>query len=138
MAQRVLQQTVSVPAGTLPSAPFTGNLPFDNWEIEAIDLEVPAGPAGCLGFRLANNGVAWLPHSPGEWLIWDDRTERFPVDGYPTASGWQITAYNLGEYAHNVVARFHVNPIAVGQPADDTLPVLTFIERDVPAGVVVL
>ena len=138
MAERVLQATATVPAGTAATAPHTVALPFDNWEVEAIDLEVPPGPAGNLGFYLANNGQPWIPRSPGEWLVWDDHKSRFMPTGYPTASGWEIVGYNTGAYAHAVVVRFHVNPVTAAAPAAFDLPVITFVERDIPRrGVVV-
>jgi hypothetical protein len=113
-------------------------MPFDNWEVERIDLEVPAGPSGAMGFVLANNGVPWIPRSPGEWLVWDDHSEAFPVTGYPTASGWQIVGYNVGFDSHVVVCRFHVNAIQVGSDQSVPLPAITFIERDVVRDEVVL
>jgi hypothetical protein len=78
VAERVLQHTATIPAGTPASAPVTVAVPFDNWEIEQIDLEVPAGPSGTMGFYLANNGMPWIPRTPGEWLIWDDHWEALP------------------------------------------------------------
>lgn len=131
MAERVLQATASIPAGTPLSAPAVVSLPFDNWEVERIDLEVHAGPNLCLGFYLANNGQPWIPRTPGQWLTWDDRVESFTPTGYPTASGWQIVGYNVGQYAHAVVVRFHVNPVTVAA-RDAVQPiVLTFVEHDV-------
>lgn len=130
MAERVLQTTATIPAGTLASAPVTVALGVDNFEIERIDLEVPPGGAGNVGFYLANNGHPWIPRTVGEWLVWDDRVETFYPTGYPTAGGWQITGYNTGVYAHAVIARFHVNPPA-GQDAPIRPLTLTFIERDI-------
>lgn len=138
MAERVLQFTATIPAEGDPTTPVTVAMPFDGWEVEAIDLEVPPGPAGTLGFYLANNGQPWIPRSSGEWIVWDDRHERFPVDGYPTASGWEIVGYNVGEYDHVVVCRFHVNPISLPGPPPAPY-VLTFVEHDVrPLPVVTL
>lgn len=129
MAERVLQSTATIPAGTPFAAPVTVKLPFDGWDIEAIDLEVPPGPTGALGFQLANNGVPWVPRTPGEWLIWDDHWERFTPTNYPAAGGWQVIAWNVGSFAHNVVVRFHVNPIQVGPAPGDNPYVLTFVEH---------
>lgn len=131
MAERVLQHTASIPAGTPQSAPATVALPFDNWEVETIDLEVPPGPAGCMGFYLANNGQPWIPRSPGEWLVWDDKIERFTPTAYPTASGWQVVGYNSGALAHVVVVRFHVNPVTIDRATVAAPFVLTFVEHDV-------
>lgn len=130
MAERVLQATATIPADTAVATPHVVALPFDNWEIELIELEVPAGPSGTMGFQLSNNGRPWIPRSVGEWIVWDDRQESFYPTDYPTASGWQVTGYNLGAYDHAVIVRFHVNPVT--QQAAQNVPlVLTFIEHDV-------
>lgn len=133
MAERVLQFTVLIPTPTNISSPLTVPLPLDGWEIEAITLEVPPGPAGDLGFVLANNGVPWIPRSPGEWIVWDDRVQTFAATDYPTGAGWQVIGYNVGAYDHTVVARFHVNPTPAPAASAVSPVVLTFIERDIPA-----
>lgn len=132
MAERVLQATVTIPAGTPVASPLTFELPFTDWDIEAIDLEVGPGPGGTVGFYLGNNGHPFIPRSIGEFFQWDDKIERFPVTDYPNASGWEITGYNVGKHDHNVVARFHVNALNPPSPGA-TLPVLTFVERGVRA-----
>lgn len=132
MAERVLQYAATIPAGTAIDAPAAIDFPLDNWDVERIDLEVPPGPAGTMGFYLANNGQPWIPRNPGEWLIWDDRAISITPTGYPSASGWAITGYNVGAYDHTVTVRFHVNPVE--PPGPGTIPVvLTFVEHDVKA-----
>ena len=131
MAERVLEHTASIPAGTPVDDPTTISVPFDNWDVERIDLEVPPGPAGCMGFQLANNGQPWVPRTVGEWLVWDDHTETIYPTGYPNASGWQVIGYNVGLYAHAVIVRFHVNAPTVAASAPQPV-VITFVERDVP------
>lgn len=131
MAERVLQYAATIPAGTAIDAPAEVSFPLDNWDIEAIDLEVPPGPAGAMGFYLANNSQPWIPRNAGEWLIWDDRQATIHPTGYPAASGWAIVGYNLGTYDHGVTVRFHVNPVEPPQPAATPL-VITFVERDIP------
>lgn len=132
MAERVLQQTCPIFAGVAIVDNFRVPLSFDGWAIEQIDLEVPPGPAGTMGFYLDNNGVQWVPRSPGEWLVWDDRSESFYPTGYPTAGGWGIVGYNEGLYDHSVIVRFHVNPVEFTVPSEPQPLVITFVERDVP------
>ena len=135
MAERVLQQTCTFPKSTnliVHAADVTIALPFVDWDIEQIDLEVPAGPSGALGFYLANSGQQWLPRSPGEYFTFDDRTESFMPTGYPTGGGWALVGHNNGAYDHVVIVRFHVNPVAGLIAASGPVPyVLTFVEHDV-------
>ena len=138
MAERVLQHITTIPAGTTAADPTVDELGFDNWDVERIDLQVPPGPLGCMGFYLANNGMPWIPRALGEWIVWDDHRETFYPTGYPTGAGWQLVGYNTGTFPHVVICRFHVNPVAVGEPAGVELPRITFIEHGVAENAVVL
>lgn len=120
MAYRILPFAVIIPAGTPATAPATIDLDLDNWQVEALDLEVPPGPAGLMGFQVFNNGVAWVPYGSDEWLVWDDVKERYQLTDQPNASGWAVVGYNIGTYDHAVILRFHVNPVTNSQ----TVPVV--------------
>lgn len=125
MAERSPQFTVTIPAGTPRATPVTIALPLDNAEVESIDLEVPPGPSGLMGFYLANNGVPWIPRATGQFIVWDDNSQSYYATDYPNASGWQIVGYNTGLYPHVVIVRFHVNS-PPGPPVDNTPPTVTF------------
>jgi len=120
VAYRVLQFAATIPAGTPKSAPVTVALALDNWELEQLDLEVPPGPGGLMGFYVANNGVQWIPVGAGQFLVWDDVQQSWPFTDQPDASGWEIVGYNTGVYDHAVTVRFHVNvpaPPSAAAPA---------------------
>lgn len=139
MAERVLQHVTTIPVGASVAAPHVEQLGFTDWQVEQIDLLVPSGPSGMMGFYLANNGIPWVPRALGEWLVMDDQKLTVTPTGYPSGTGWEIVGYNLGAWPHNVIALFHVNPIVAPGERDVVLPVLTFIETGVkPAPEVVL
>lgn len=123
---------MTIPAGTPLDAPVTIDLDLDNWTVDQIDLEVPAGPTGLMGFYVANNNVQWIPRQPGTWLIWDDKQQSWPLDGQPNASGWQIVGYNTGTYDHLVTVRMHVTPPTAAATSLSP-PVLTFVSSGEPA-----
>lgn len=131
MAERVLQHVTTIPAGTPVASPWVEQLGFTDWEVERIDLIVPPGPAGTMGFYLANNGIPWVPRALSEWLVFDDHKLEVTPTGYPTGTGWEIVGYNLGAFDHDVIALFHVNPIPSPGERQANLPVLTFVETDV-------
>lgn len=137
MALRVYQFTVTIPAGTLKTAPQTTSLDIDGWDLETLDLEVPPGPAGLMGFYVANNGVQWIPQGAGEWLVWDDVSKSWPLIEQPNASGWEIVGYNLGDYDHDVIVRMHVN-LPAGQQAGSAPPAITFVSTPTPTPAVIL
>lgn len=138
MAYRILPFTSTIPASTPVSTPVTIPLALDNWLIEQIDLEVPPGPAGLMGFQVFNNGVAWIPYGGGQWIIWDDHSEQYPLTDQPTGSGWAIVGYNLGAYDHAVTTRWHVNPTTAPGAGTVTPPAITVITTPVPQAPVVL
>lgn len=120
MARYVYQYSVTIPAGTEETAPATSDIDLDNYDIESIDLEVPPGPAGLMGFAVFNNGQRWLPVGDNAWLVWDDVQQSWYLSDQPNASGWAIVGYNTGTYDHAVTVRMHVNPTNANSPV--TLP----------------
>jgi hypothetical protein len=117
---RVLPFTAVIPAGTLITTPVSIPLALDGWVVERFDLEVPPGPSGLMGFQLYNNGVAWIPYGRGNWIVWDDNTESYYLDDQPTAGGWAVVGYNIGNYDHSVTIRAHVNSAVATTPAVTT------------------
>lgn len=131
MAIRVLQFSSTIPASTLQTAPATIALPIDNWVLERIDLEVPPGPQWLMGFAVFNNGVQWIPATVGQFIVWDNHRDSWPMTDQPNASGWAITGYNTGTYNHSVTVRFHVNNPQQSLPTP-TAPAVTFVSTGVP------
>lgn len=130
MALRVEQFQATIPPGATKANPHVVTLELDNWEVTAIDLEVPPGPGGAMGFYVANNGIQWLPRPAGEWLVWDNYRDRWPLEGQPNGEGWQIVGYNNGTYPHTVSVRFHV--ILPPEPRPATAPQIQFVTTEPP------
>ena len=62
--------------------------------------------------------------------MWDDRFDSWYLTDQPTGGGWQVVGYNLDAFDHDVVVRFHTNPVT--QPTASAPPVLTFSSSAVP------
>lgn len=136
MAYRVFQFSHTVPANTPKATPVTLPIALDNWDIESIDIEVPPGPGGLVGFYIANNGVQWIPYSAGQFIIWDDRADTWYFSDQPNASGWSVVGYNTDtQYPHTVTTRWHVNLPVTATPQ---LAVVTFTTTPAPAEPVTL
>jgi hypothetical protein len=129
VALRVLQFAATIPAGTPKTSPVTTPLNLDGWTLVVLDLEVPPGPAGLMGFYVSNNGVQWIPQPPGTYLVWDNRLQSWPLNGQPNAGGWAIVGYNTGAYPHTVTARAHVNP-ATPAATPPVAPAITFVTHE--------
>ena len=102
MATQVRQLTATIPANTPMTALVTIPISLDYVDIESIDLEVPPGPSGLMGFYIARSGQQWIPFESGEFLVWDDRFDSWYLSEQPTGSGWQIVGYNTDVYDHSV------------------------------------
>lgn len=109
MAEEVHQFSCTIPAGTPKSSPHTVSMAMPHYEVVSIDLEVPPGPSGLMGFYLEIGKQQWIPWEAGEWIVWNDRTESWDIDNAPTSETWALVGYNTGVYDHTVQVRFHLN-----------------------------
>lgn len=111
MAQRVESFVVTVPAGTTPAAPQTTSLPFNIGIVESIEILVPPGPSGLVGFRIRHSNATVIPYDNSEWIIADNEVIRWNLSDYPTGRAWAIRIYNEDAYDHTLYIRILVNEI---------------------------
>lgn len=116
-ATEVRSFQVTVPAGTLQSAPQQTELTMPAREVDSIEIVVPPGPQGEMGFALTSGGKTIIPEQLGEWIVADDEKITWELQNQIDSGGWQLTAYNTGAYDHVVYLRFLVN-----LPAAQTTP----------------
>ena len=136
MASEVHAFTCKIPAGTPINALVTVPITLDNRVLESLDIEVPAGPAGNMGFYITHSGTPQFPLELGEFIVWDDREKSYKTEDYPTSQGWAVVGYNLDEANdHSVTLRFHTNYPAPGQPV---VPVINIVSTPAPLSAVVL
>lgn len=125
MAQEVHQFTATIPAGTSIDDPIVIPLEIAYYELETLDIQVPPGPNGLMGFYLALDDQQWLPWEQGQWLVMNDRTEEWNLDEQIINGTWNLVGYNNGVYDHTVTIRFHVDP--VDNTATQVAPTVTII-----------
>lgn len=132
MAQVIHQYIASIPANTPKATPVTIKLAVPNEVVAMIDVEVPPGPSGLMGFYLAMSGQQIIPFETGQFIVWDDREREWYLDDYATTGAWSVVGYNLDNVnAHAVSLRFHNNPLptasAVSAP---TINIVTIAADD--------
>jgi len=108
-ATEVRSFQVLVPAGTPQAAPQQTALTMPAREVQSIEILVPPGPRGQLGFALSSGGNTVIPEQLGEWIVTDDEKITWELQNQIDSGGWELTAYNTGDYAHTVYIRFLVN-----------------------------
>jgi hypothetical protein len=113
VAQRIETPVVTVAAGVAIAAPTTTALSLRDAILERVEVKVPPGPSGVLGFRILHSGQTVIPFRSADWIIADDETLAWDVEGYPTGSKWSVQAYNTGIYPHSLYFRFLFRELAI-------------------------
>lgn len=111
MAERVESFEVVTAAGVPTSAPVTTTLSMLDGELERLEIIIPPGPSGLVGFRVRHSGQVVIPFSGGGWIISDDEKISWPLSGFPTGNKWSIQSYNTDIYPHTLEFRFHLNEL---------------------------
>ena len=106
---------VTIPAGTSVGAPYVETLTLDYRTIVTVDLMVPSGPGGVMGFAVWHSGTQVLPIEPGVWFVWDGLDQSWDMTDLPDSQGWQVAGYNSGDYDHTVYVRLHTVPVVAGE-----------------------
>jgi hypothetical protein len=106
MAQDVQIFPVTVPAGTPKSAPQVTNLVMPPRSVTTVEVVVPSGCRGLVGFALGSAGVPVIPVNLGTYIVTDGEVLSWPLEGFWDSGAWQLTAYNTGKYPHTLQVRF--------------------------------
>lgn len=111
MAQRVIPLTCTIPAGTPISAPAHFPFVFAAANVERIDVRVPPGPSGTVGFNINHGGGGFIPEGAGNWIIADNQYLQWPLDDAPNNGNWDIVGYNLDVLDHTIYVFFNVSAL---------------------------
>jgi hypothetical protein len=136
-ATAVLGFTVTIPAGTPQSNPFTQDCSFPVASVVSIRWRVPPGPSGYMGFQVTSDGAPVIPMQQGAYIVADDEFDEIPLQGFQDSGSWQVTGYNNDTYDHSVYLRFSTVPAGQdvpGTPASSaTVPAVTDASLSPPA-----
>lgn len=125
MAQRIEALDVTVAAGTSSTAPQITALPWDEGEVEVIEVVVPDGCAGLVGFAFRHSQQQVIPFSAGAFVVSNDERIRWDVTGYPTGEKWEVSAYNTDVFPHTLHIRFLINELGAPTPQTPALLPIT-------------
>lgn len=106
MAQEIREFAVLVPAGTAVTSPLVTNISFPAREVTAVSWRVPPGPSGLMGWALTSAGTPVIPIQQGAYVVTDNQSDTWDLEGYLDSGNWQVTAYNTGLYGHTVYLTF--------------------------------
>lgn len=111
MTNRIEPFEVTTPAGTLKSAYLQTPLSFNRGRVERIEVFIPPGSSGLMGFRIAHSGQSVIPYTGDRWFVFEDDRLDWPVSNYPVGGAWELWSYNLDIYEHTIYLWFHVNDL---------------------------
>ncbi|SRR6266536_144277 len=106
-----------IPAGTPQSAPVTVDMSMPARIVREIEVLVPPGPNGLMGFQIANSGIQIIPYNAGGFVLSNNETMRWPLVNYASSGSWQLIGYNTGIYDHTVYVRFLLSLVTDTAPA---------------------
>lgn len=108
MATRIVPFEVLTPKGTAKASFLVTPLSFQDGRVERIEILVPPGPSGLMGFRIAHSNQTVIPVSGSTWNIADGVKFDWPLTNFPTGDAWEMWSYNTDVYDHTVYLWFHV------------------------------
>lgn len=123
MADRIETPAITIPASTLATAPQTTALSLRDAVLERIEVRIPPGPSGLMGFAFLHSGQQVIPFTPGDWIVADDESLDWAVEHFPTGNKWSLRGYNTDVYAHTIYLRLHFREL-VAAPVSAGVPLL--------------
>lgn len=119
MVTQVRSFPCTVPAGTPIAAPATFQLQLGVFEVATLEVHVPPGPNGLVGFYIASshNPVLPAPNGGPVWLVANDRVYAWTLTGQPDSGDWQLVAYNLGNFPHTLTVTWGLSLTGGGTTA---------------------
>lgn len=87
--------------------PRVTNIAIPARTVRQIDVRVPPGPRGELGFALGAAGVTVYPTGPIQFVVTDDELVQIPLTDAINSGAWQVFTYNTGIYPHTIEVRMY-------------------------------
>jgi hypothetical protein len=116
MAHRIEPFEVVVPGGTDVASFQQTPLVFSDGRVDRLEIRIPPGPSGLVGFRVAHSGQSVIPYTGDRWFITDNDKLDWDLDNYPTGGAWELWAYNLDVYDHAIYLWFHITETIAASP----------------------
>jgi len=114
MAEEVQTFNVTVTAGTPVASPHVAAIELGTRDVQEIQVEVPPGPRGEVGFWIGSAGTQIIPKNLGTFLVMDNVYRVFPLSGFFQSGSWEVHIYNTGHYDHTIQFTFLCN-FVIGQ-----------------------
>ena len=111
MATRIEVVAVPVPPGTPIAAPIVVPMNFDDGRVDGLEIVIPDGPAGLVGFQIRHSKQAIIPYDGVSFLIGNNETIKWPLETFPEADKWDVRIYNKGVFVHTLYFRWLITDV---------------------------
>ena len=101
-----------IPAGTPKTSPLKFGMTVPAYDVEQLEIRVPPGPRGEVGFFISSGGVQMLPRPSGSFIITDNERILWELEGQISSGAWEMTAYNTGQFQHTLYVDIHLAGLA--------------------------
>lgn len=124
MVAEIRSFTVTTPVSVTKAVPLVTNLSMPARVVRSIEIRIPPGPNGELGFAIGMAKQAIIPFNAGEWIVTSDEVVTWTFDTGLDSGAWQCFTYNTGNYPHTIQIRFYVDlpPVKGGAAGVTLLP----------------
>lgn len=122
MATQYRRFAVTIPAGTPKATPVVINTRFEPFTVTQINIRIPPGPLGQMGFQIASSRVQVIPWATGQFIVANDEPLSYPVTDAPNSGDWQVIGYNTGVFDHTIQVEFAMDPNSIAIAAATTQP----------------
>lgn len=120
-------EVVTFQPGSTPAAPASNPITLGDIWLYSVNVKVPPGPGGCMGFQITHSGQSFLPWgNASTFLLLDSEEVDFSV-GTEIAGTMKVVGYNQGFWPHTIYLRFEYTPIVTIMPTD---AVTSLVELD--------
>jgi hypothetical protein len=123
VTNQLFEFAATIPAGTLLAAPVTVPMLLPAGTVDQVDIHVPDGFNGFVGFALTSAGVNIFPSTPGSYFTTSNEVFSIPLVDHHTSGAWALTGYNLGNFSHTVRCRFYLTPAGSVTPTIAMAPI---------------
>jgi hypothetical protein len=102
---------------------------FPPRKVDAVQVIVPPGPSGLVGWCVMNSRLRVIPYQSDPWIITAGESITWPLSRQITSGDWQVAGYNTGANDHSVYFRFLLDLIDTKSAPEPT----TLDESDLTA-----
>ncbi len=123
MAVEIHTLAVTIPSGTTKAGALAFSLPLPPRLVDQVEVQVPPGPRGEVGWALASGGIQMYPIDTGQFVVTDNETVKWPLEQAITSGAWQLLGYNTGQFNHTLYVRFLCRPTSSTDPGAGPAPI---------------